>query len=824
MEPARPDPTGALAQLVGSGRSVPCLGGVERPAVELDQAASTQAHPAVAERVAEFLPWYSSVHRGAGFRSRRATVAYEDARRAVLEFAGRDVDGDDVAILCRNTTEAINHLAYRLRLAPDDVVVTTVVEHHANLLPWGRVAERRYVGCGTDGTFDVDDVSAALDAGPRRPALLAVTGASNVSGWLPPIDAIIDAAHRRGVPVLVDAAQLAPHRPLPAHADFLALSGHKLYAPFGCGALVGPRAQFESGDPFLAGGGAVDLVGLDEVIWTAPPDREEAGSPNVVGAVALHAALDVLGSVGWDAVEAHEVALASRLHHGLGEVDGVRLLGPVGAGRTDAPTLPVAAFTVEGMHHALVAARLSAEYGIAVRHGCFCAHPYVIRLLGMDGAAVDAYRREVLRGDHRRVPGAVRASAGLGTSGGDVDALVAAVGELAAGSPPPVPYEQDAATGDFFPVTDEPAWRDAAHELGAACSADDVGRHLRSPGAPEPLPMSLRTRRAVVAAVAVTVGLVLAGSGLAGCATGSATPATGPVVYAALGAGVPDPGSTVAVVDADRGTVGTPVTVGTLPAALALVPGDRDLLVAVKAQDQLVEVSTASGAVVRRVGVGLEPDAVAVTPDGTTALVANSGDGTVTAVHLPDLTAGATVAVGRQPVAVAVTPDGTRALVANFGDGTLTPVSLPSLAAGPAVAVGPEPSDVLVASDGATALVTGFQTSSVTPVALPAMVAGPAVPIGADPTGIAASPGSPIAWISAGDGVTPFAVANRQVGNPVAIGAPAACVATAPGGTVWVCSGDGALVEVDPAKGRVVRTVALGGLPAAAVVSAPAGG
>jgi selenocysteine lyase/cysteine desulfurase len=131
--------------------------------------------------VSQFLPWYSSVHRGAGFRSRRATAAYEDARLAVLRFAGRDPDGDDVAVLCRNTTEAINHLAYRLRFAPDDVVVTTVVEHHANLLPWGRVAQRRYVECGPTGTFTVDDVTATLDTG-RHPSLLAITAASNVTG------------------------------------------------------------------------------------------------------------------------------------------------------------------------------------------------------------------------------------------------------------------------------------------------------------------------------------------------------------------------------------------------------------------------------------------------------------------------------------------------------------------------------------------------------------------------------------------------------------------------------------------------------------------
>jgi selenocysteine lyase/cysteine desulfurase len=467
------DESGALADLAGSGQLVPCVDGIERLAIELDQAASTQAHPDAVARVEEFLPWYSSVHRGAGFRSRRATAAYEMARGAVLAFAGRDPGGPDVAILCRNTTEAINHLAYRLRLEPTDVVLTTVVEHHANLLPWGRVAERRYVECSPEGTFGLSDVEDALNQEPRA-ALLAVTGASNVTGWMPPLNGIIELAHERGVRVVVDAAQLAPHRPLPVAADFLAFSGHKLYAPFGSGALVGPRTVFEEGDPFLAGGGAVDLVGLDEVVWTEPPDREEAGSPNVVGAVGMHAAIDALGRIGWDRIRAHEHRLRRQLVDGLGSVDGVRLLGPAGAetgsSTADIDSLPVVPFTIDGMHHALVAARLSAEYGIAVRHGCFCAHPYVIRLLGLSTDQVDAYRSEVLAGDHRNVPGAVRASAGLGTSGQDIDALVAAVGEMAGGVPAPVPYRQNPGTGDFFPVTDMPGWAHAASELGAACA------------------------------------------------------------------------------------------------------------------------------------------------------------------------------------------------------------------------------------------------------------------------------------------------------------------------------------------------------------------
>ena len=144
-----------------------------------------------------------------------------------------------------------------------------------------------------------------------------------------------------------------------------------MYAPFGAGALVGPRRAFAEGDPFLAGGGAVDLVDLDEVVWSDPPEREEAGSPNVLGAVALHAAIDELTAIGWPRITAHDRELAHQLRSGLAEIPGVRLLGPA----VHDEVLPLATFTVDGMHHALVAARLSAEYGIGVRHGCFCAHP-----------------------------------------------------------------------------------------------------------------------------------------------------------------------------------------------------------------------------------------------------------------------------------------------------------------------------------------------------------------------------------------------------------------------------------------------------------------
>ena len=301
-------------------------------------------------------------------------------------------------------------------------MVTTVAEHQANVLPWSGAANCRYVECGADGTFDTADVVAALSRWPR-PALLTITGASGITGWMPPLRDIIDAAHRRGVPVLADAAQLAPHHPLPADADFLVWSGHKMYAPFGAGVLTGPRRV-------LAGNG-----------------QEADGSPNVIGAVALHAAMDTLSGVGWPAISAHERRIATSMRRGLAAIPGVRLLGP-GA---DAPALPVATFTVAGVPHALVAARLAAEYAIGVGHSRFGADPYLIRLLGLTSGEAPQPGGRARRGDRRAVPGAVRASASINVTGDDVQRLLAAVADVAVGDPP-VPYRQDPSTGDFFPA------------------------------------------------------------------------------------------------------------------------------------------------------------------------------------------------------------------------------------------------------------------------------------------------------------------------------------------------------------------------------------
>jgi selenocysteine lyase/cysteine desulfurase len=412
--------TGTLPRrdrLIGADLRV-SVGGEPRRYVDLDAAATTSASEAVVRAVEDFLPWYSSVHRGAGAKSQFSSARYEQARETLVRFVGADPE-THVALFPRNTTEGLNMIAFRLGLTRDDVVVTTAVEHHANLLPWRRHARLRVVDVDESGTFDVAAVVAALDQRPA-PRVLAVSGASNVTGWLPDLAALAAAARNRGVLVVVDGAQLVPHRQVDMAAlgiDVLAWSGHKMFAPFGAGGLVVARRLLADGEPFLVGGGTVKAVSFDDVVWADTPDRDDAGSPNVVGVVALAAAAEELRAGGWRN-RIQEEALVRALDAELATVPALRRLGPASGDR-----LPVAAFVIDGMPHEEVAARLSREYGIGVRSGCFCAHPYVGRLLGLTTSEVERFHDDARANLHDRLPGAVRVSCSPATPLADVALL-----------------------------------------------------------------------------------------------------------------------------------------------------------------------------------------------------------------------------------------------------------------------------------------------------------------------------------------------------------------------------------------------------------------
>jgi selenocysteine lyase/cysteine desulfurase len=302
------------------------------------------------------------------------------------------------------------------------------------MLPWRR-HDLRLLPFARSPDELLDACERALRTARPRIELVAVTGASNVTGEVWPVAELAAIAHAHGAQLFVDAAQLAPHRPIDmatAGIDFLALSGHKLYAPFGAGALVGDARPLRAREPLLRGGGAVELVTLDEVIWADAPERDEAGSPNVVGVVALAAACRALLDLGMDTVAAHEQALAARLWSALPGVPGLRRLT---LWPDEVDRVGVATFNLAGVRHPLLAAVLSAEHAIGVRHGCFCAHPLITRLLGIPDAEVDRLAAALRAGLRPALPGAVRASIGLGTTPDDVDLLVDALHEIAAIGP-----------------------------------------------------------------------------------------------------------------------------------------------------------------------------------------------------------------------------------------------------------------------------------------------------------------------------------------------------------------------------------------------------
>jgi selenocysteine lyase/cysteine desulfurase len=412
-----------LAELADAGLQVPVLGGGRVRHVNLDVAASAPAFAAVAAHVGRVLPFYASVHRGTGYLSQASTALVEDARVAVARHVGARID--DQVVFTRNTTDALNLLASAV---PGDTVVLDL-EHHANLLPWERRGRRAVVARPTLAAT-VDALAAELR---RRPAaLLSVTGASNLTGEVLPIEALASLAHEHGARFATDAAQLLPHRRVDLAAsgiDYLAFSGHKAYAPFGSGALVGRADWLDHAPAHLAGGGAVESVELAASVWRSGPERHEAGTPNVIGITAIASALAELERLGDDARRSHEAALTSRLHDGLAGIPGVRVL----RGFADVDDrLGIATIELERGSVGLVAAALAAEHGISVRAGRFCAHPFFDRI---------ATRANGLR-----------ASLGAGSSADDVDRFVDALARLVVDGPA---HEYDRTPAGWCPRVDD---------------------------------------------------------------------------------------------------------------------------------------------------------------------------------------------------------------------------------------------------------------------------------------------------------------------------------------------------------------------------------
>ena len=396
-----------LPSVVAAPQVPTCHGTVVEYA-NFDHGASTPALTSVVAAVDKATATYSSVHRGQGWASQVSSHYYEAAREEVARFVGARVD--DEVVFTRNTTDAFSLLA---RAVPRRTrVVVFASEHHATLLPWEPKNTTRLPVPLTHLDAEVLLTEAlARTRGSRT--LVVLNGASNVTGEYWPVERLSAIARSHGARVALDAAQLVGHRRVDLDTlgvDYVAFSGHKIHAPYGAGALVGRADWLDAAPPHLAGGGATARVDPLSVTWQTGPARHEGGTPNVIGAIALAAACAAIREHR-GALEAHEAHLTRRLVEGLRAIEGVETWSIFGDGSDRAP---VVTFTVDGLESSLVSASLSAEHGIGVRDGKFCAHLLVDSLL-----------------EDEDVDTAVRVSAGLATTEEHVDRLLSAVASLA---------------------------------------------------------------------------------------------------------------------------------------------------------------------------------------------------------------------------------------------------------------------------------------------------------------------------------------------------------------------------------------------------------
>ncbi|MDD3225594.1 MAG: aminotransferase class V-fold PLP-dependent enzyme [Clostridium sp.] len=404
--------------IAGVDTKIPIDSGKSVTAINFDNAATTPPFVFVLNEILRFSPWYSSIHRGEGYKSTISSKIYENSRKIVLDFVGADLKYY-TAVYVKNTTEAINKLSNRFWNGnAKDVILSTFMEHHSNDLPWRKNFKVDYVKVDSDGKLDIADLKNKLEHYKGRVRLVAVAGASNVTGYMNPVHDIAKIAHKYNAKILVDAAQLIPHVKINMEGkskdesiDFLAFSAHKMYAPFGTGVLIGPIGFFYRGSPDYVGGGTIDIVTHDFVTWNTPPDKDEAGTPNIMGVIALISAIKVLKSIGMDNVENYEKKLTQYALDKLSKIDGVKLYC------TNDSNLKVGVipFNIIGIEHDLCSQILSYESGISVRDGCFCAQPYVRELLQINEGKVKSNSQK---------RGMVRISFGLYNDFNEIDTLV----------------------------------------------------------------------------------------------------------------------------------------------------------------------------------------------------------------------------------------------------------------------------------------------------------------------------------------------------------------------------------------------------------------
>jgi len=415
--------------------------------IYLDSTASTLQLGVVKDVMDKYLPYYANTHTNAHFNAKLSSQEFDWAHRMMLEFVDADPEIYGSFFVGSGTTGCINRIARALQCKRPsrDVVITTVMEHHSNDLPhrkhFNKVVHIPVTNSDKGfGAIDLKKLEEALIKYGDRVNYVSVTGVSNVTGIINPIYDIAELSHRHGTLILVDAAQMAAHVPIKVsghnnplrNLDMVAMSGHKIYAPSSPGVVVTRLDLFSGVEPDEVGGGMVDDVHIDRYVPTEKfPDREEAGTPNIAGAIALATVLYTLKKIGMENIDKEEKELVNYAVEKINAIEDIVVYGQTDTGncqRTGAISI-----NVRGMHHGLTAAILNDYFNISVRNACFCAHPYVREMITDDlGSQMDELSNEELEALAELHRGMVRASFGIYNNHDDVDLLVVALKDIVA--------------------------------------------------------------------------------------------------------------------------------------------------------------------------------------------------------------------------------------------------------------------------------------------------------------------------------------------------------------------------------------------------------
>ena len=386
--------------------------------INLDNAATTPVLKKVMKAVLKASENYGSIARGDGQKSQYSSDLYEECRRYVIKYFNAPLN-KYTAIFVSNTTEGINKLSNILIKNKNDIVITSRMEHHSNDLPWRGKCDLKYVEVDEKGRIIMEELEEMFSIYQDRIKYVTITGASNVTGYITDIRRVAKLAHKYGAKLIVDGAQLVPHRAINIcgkedddYIDFLIFSAHKVYAPFGSGAIIGLRDELEKYPPDTKGGGTVERVLDDEIIWLSTPEKNEAGSPNFFGAVALMQALKEMNKIGFELIESNEKKLLKMLIDGMKNFERVILYGD---NENIEDRLGIMVFNIDRLCYEMVGEYLASIRGIAVRQGGFCAHPYTRRLLGIKNDEIEEYIKK------NGMPGMVRVSLGAYNSEKEVN-------------------------------------------------------------------------------------------------------------------------------------------------------------------------------------------------------------------------------------------------------------------------------------------------------------------------------------------------------------------------------------------------------------------